>query len=246
MRTLMASILCLVVFYGVARAADDIRKEEVHFKKGGSGTTITGMVKGRQTVDYQLRAGAGQTLAVTFKPSNLSAYFNVLPPGSNDVAIFVGSTFGNLFENVLPTDGVYTLRVYLMRSAARRNESSDYKLVISIKGKPLEPLPVSMDATLPGSPYHASASVPCVPPYTYDSKGQVCEAFAIRRGFDGTATVEIRPSSGFKRSILFVGGKPVASDSQDPLTFTRKDDFTIVTFGDTERYEIPDALITGG
>ncbi|HBX42601.1 MAG TPA: hypothetical protein DEH27_01765 [Deltaproteobacteria bacterium] len=244
MRTLIASVVCMVVFCGVAGAAGDIRKEEVHFKKGESGTTITGKIKGRQTVDYPLRARAGQTMAVTFKPRSLSAYFNVLPPGSNDVASFVGSTSGNHFTNVLATDGVYTIRVYLMRSAARRNETSDYALTISIEGKALEPIPASTDATLPGTPFHASANVTCVP--IYESKVQACEAFVIRRGFDGTATVEIRPASGLKRSILFVGGKPVASDSQNPITSTRKDDLTIVTFDYEERYEIPDALITGG
>jgi hypothetical protein len=240
----MASLVWMVVFCAVAGAAGDIRKEEVHFKEGESGATITGRIKGRQTVDYRLRAGAGQTLAVTFKPRGLSACFNVLPPGSNDVAIFVGSTSGNHFENVLATDGVYAIRVYLMRSAARRNESSDYALTIRIEGKALEPIPASIDATFPGTPFHASASVTCVP--IYESRVQTCEAFVIRRGFDGTATVEIRPASGLKRSILFVGGKPVASDSQNPLTSTRKEDLTIVTFDHEERYEIPDALITGG
>jgi hypothetical protein len=244
MRVLIAIVVCLVVSLGIAGAAADIRKEEVHFRKGESGTTITGTIKGRQTTDYQLRAGAGQTLAVTFKPRSPSAYFNVLPPESNDVAIFVGSTSGDHFKNVLATDGVYTIRVYMMRSAARRNETSDYALTIRIEGKALEPIPASTDATLPGTPFHASARVTCVP--IYESRVQACEAFVIRRGFDGTATVEIQPVSGLKRSILFVGGNPVASDSQNPITFTRKDDLTIVTFDHEERYEIPDALISGG
>jgi hypothetical protein len=43
-----------------------------------------------------------------------------------------------------------------------------------------------------------------------------------------------------------VKGKPVASDTQDPMTFSRKDDVTIVTFDTDERYEIPDMLVFGG
>jgi len=246
MRALLASICCMIVFAGVVGAAGDIRQEEVRFNKGESSATITGRIKGYESVDYTLQAGAGQTLAVLFKPTNSSAHFNVLPPGSDDVAMFVGSISGDHFVRLLPADGIYTLRVYLMRSAARRNESSDYTLTLSIEGKVLEPTPSSIDASLPGKPFHASASVACIPPFVYDAKLQVCEAFLIRRGFDGTATVEIRPASGLKRSILFVAGKPVAADSPGTMMFTHKDDVTIVTFDGEEHYEIPDALIFGG
>jgi hypothetical protein len=41
-------------------------------------------------------------------------------------------------------------------------------------------------------------------------------------------------------------GKPVVPDSPYPVTFYRKDDLTIVTFDNDERYEIPDALVFGG
>jgi hypothetical protein len=41
--------------------------------------------------------------------------------------MFIGQ-FGGDFKGILPTDGDYTIRVYLMRSAARRNESSIYTL----------------------------------------------------------------------------------------------------------------------
>ena len=79
-----------------------------------------------------------------------------------------------------------------------------------------------------------------------EKKPQECEAFVIRRGFDGTATVEIPQADSLTRRILFVKGKPVASDSPSPVNFSRKDDLTIVTFDTDERYEIPDALISGG
>ena len=64
---------------------------------------------------------------------------------------------------MLPTDGDYKVRVYLMRNAARRNEVSDYTLTISVTGKPLAPIPASQDALLPGTKFHASGSVTCVP-----------------------------------------------------------------------------------
>jgi hypothetical protein len=51
-----------------------------------------------------------------------------------------------------------------------------------------------------------------------------------------------------RRSILFVKGKPVASSASriDVRSSERKGDVTAVKIGDSERYEIPDVLLTGG
>ncbi|RYU62092.1 hypothetical protein EWI61_03910 [Methylolobus aquaticus] len=110
-----------------------IRREPIHFAKGATGASVKGTLKGAQTVDYLLKAKAGQSMTVDFKPSNASAYFNVLPPGS-ETALFVGSTSGNHFVGELLAGGQYTVRVYLMRSAARRNETAKYSLDLAIAG----------------------------------------------------------------------------------------------------------------
>jgi hypothetical protein len=146
---------------------------------------------------------------------------------------------------MLPADGDYKVRVYLMRNAARRNEASDYTLTISVTGAPLAPTSKAKDAVLPGTPYHASAPVTCLPMPYGDAKPQQCEGFVIRRGFEGTATVEIR-SKGITRRILFVKGKPVASDSSEKMTVSRKGDITVVKFESGEFCEIVDAMIFGG
>jgi len=134
MKALLACALA-GLFHGaiLASAEVPIRQEQAQFEKGASGTTITGKIKSNQIVDYQWRASEGQSIVAIFKPTNLSAYFNILPPGS-DLAIFVGSTSGNRFEAELPADGVYTIRVYLMRNAARRNETANYTLEVGISG----------------------------------------------------------------------------------------------------------------
>ena len=238
-----ALILALPAFSTASAADPGIRHQQVQFAKGASSASLQGKLKGDEMVDYVVRAGAGQTLTVGLKKSNSQNYFNVLPPGSNDVAMYVGQT-GNDFKGVLPTDGDYTVRVYLMRPAARRNETSDYTLTIGVTGKALAALPASQDAVLPGTPFHASAQIACVP--FLETKPRQCEAFVIRRGNDGTATVEIaQPNSG-KRLILFVQGKPIASDSQDSLSFSRQGDVTVVKLGTDERYDVPDALVFGG
>jgi hypothetical protein len=133
-KALLAGLMCgLLLASSVAPAQPAIKQQPVQFKKGESGATIKGSLKGDQIIDYTLRASAGQVMVVHFKPTNPSAYFNVMPPGS-DEAIFIGSSSGNEFSGDLKASGVYTIRVYLMRNAARRNESVNYTLDVGVSG----------------------------------------------------------------------------------------------------------------
>ena len=65
------------------------RKERVTFAKGASSATIKGTLKGGADVDYLVRAAAGQTLEVKLQGTNAQNDFNVLPPGSANVAMYV-------------------------------------------------------------------------------------------------------------------------------------------------------------
>lgn len=113
-------------------AQDAPRTERVQFAKGTSSKTIKGSIKGYDSVNYLVGVRAGQTMTVTFKPSNASAYFNVTAPGA-EAAMFVGSSGGNSFTTQIPSTGDYAVLVYLMRNAARRNEVANYTLTISIR-----------------------------------------------------------------------------------------------------------------
>ena len=113
---------------GTAIAAAGIRQETVQFAKGASSADIEGQLKGDATVDYVVRAAAGQTLSVKLQKTNAQNYFNVMPPASQGSAMFVGDN-GENYSGVLPVDGDYVVRVYLMRPAARRGECSNYKPV---------------------------------------------------------------------------------------------------------------------
>ena len=121
--------IVLLVLNG--QAAEGIRQLPVHFKKGASQATIQGHIKGRETIDYVLRARAGQTMTVNLKTNNPSAYFNVLPPASEE-AIFTGQVAGEHFQGTLPQDGDYRVRVYLVRAAGRRHESAKYTLTVKV------------------------------------------------------------------------------------------------------------------
>jgi hypothetical protein len=133
-KALLIGVLSALLLAGATVAAQvDIREEQIQFKKGASGAMVKGSIKGSQIVDYRVRAQVGQSMVVNFKTSNSSAYFNVMAPGV-DSAMFVGSTSGSHFEGELPADGAYTIRVYLMRNAARRNETAKYTLEVGIAG----------------------------------------------------------------------------------------------------------------
>jgi hypothetical protein len=114
-------------------ADSSIQQKAVQFPKGKEGVTLKGRIKGDTTVDYQLVAREGQTMTVTLKSSNRMNYFNILPPGA-DSALFVSADSSNHYSGALPKNGSYTVRVYLMRAAARRNEVADYSLDIRITG----------------------------------------------------------------------------------------------------------------
>ena len=230
-----------------AFAADDgIVTRPVRFSKGASAATIHGALKGRQTIDYVLRAKAGQAMKVELKTPNDALYFNVLPPGSNDVAIHNGSVGGNDWSGALPQDGEYKVRVYLMRSAGRRGESAPFTLTIGLSGTPaaagLGKAPAS-DAKVKGTPFHATGNVPCV---VGDASAalQPCP-FGVIRGSAGNAEVHVTPPGGLKRVLRFASAK-VTSEGAQGVKATKTGDEWSVEVNDVERYRIPEAVITGG
>jgi hypothetical protein len=208
---------------------------------------VKGSLKGDKTIDYKLRAKAGQTMSVALKTSNGANYFNVLPPGSTGEAIFVGSTSGNEWTGALPADGEYTVRVYLMRSAARRNETADYTLSVGITGSAAAPAALGAapagDAKVKGTPYHATGQVPCSMGSAPQGSAQ-CD-FGVIRGKPGNAEVHVTPPGGFKRVLTFAGGK-VTSEADAKVKASKSGDLWSVDVNDYEHYRIPEAVVSGG
>jgi hypothetical protein len=237
----------LVAASSSAVAADGIESRPLQFAKGTSSATVKGSLKGDKTIDYKLRAKAGQTMSVTLKTSNAANYFNVLPPGSTGEAIFIGSSSGNEWTGPLPADGEYTVRVYLMRSAARRNETADYTLTVGITGSAAAPAASGPapagDAKVKGTPYHATGKVPCSMGSAPQGSAQ-CD-FGVIRGKPGNAEVHLTPPGGFKRVLTFAGGT-VTSDAGAKVKASKGGDLWSVEVNDYEHYRIPEAVISGG
>lgn len=112
-----------------------IRTERIQFARGATSATIRGAIRGYDTVDYVIGARAGQSMSVSLQTSSTSAYFNVLPPRSEE-AIFNGSIKGAKFGGRLKDSGDYRVRVYLMRSAARRGERATFSMTVGVKAMP--------------------------------------------------------------------------------------------------------------
>ena len=125
---LIGSVL-LLAFPAIAQ---DTRTVDVRFPRGSSGTTINDSVSGYQTVNYRLGVSAGQRMDVQLDTSNASAYFNITAPGASE-ALYNGSISGNGTSVVIPSSGNYVISVYLMRNAARRNETASYALTLYVE-----------------------------------------------------------------------------------------------------------------
>jgi len=108
--------------------SDEIKKVRVQFDSGASSKTVESSITGRETVDYLLNVKEGQPMNISMATQNTSAYFNIMEPGEENEAIYNGSINGNQFEGTAAKSGDYTIRVYMMRSAARRGEKADYRL----------------------------------------------------------------------------------------------------------------------
>lgn len=146
MKKLIALLSILFVLMPAGVFAQGLTQQKLGFAPGRSQATISGEISGRQTIDYVVSAKRGQTISISFAPSNRFAFFNLLAPVTGD-ALFVGQDQGNpaKFTARLGTTGNYVVRVYLIRAAARRGETSDYSLTVAISGGTPSPPPVAGD-----------------------------------------------------------------------------------------------------
>ena len=259
MRTHPAIIHLLLAAFALllvrpALADSDIRVERVQFEKGASSAVVEGTISGYDSVDYVLRAGKGQYMNVSMATDNGANYFNILAPGEDVVAMFNGSVSENQYQGTLPASGDYRIRVYQMRSAARREENANYRLEIVIAGDSDAPVETSHDAAVTTAAsragkgdFDATGMLPCA---QYVGQPMMQCKFGVARTGEGTAAVIVTRSDGSARALFFTGGKFTSADTSQAdgypeYSAKREADLNMIRVGD-ERYEIPDAVISGG
>jgi len=127
-------IVTLAVLAAVANTvfAQIIREETVDLVGVHELRIVQDSITGREIVDYLVVGERSQILSIDLLSTNSANYFNVLPSGSEE-ALFIGSTQGTVADVRLPETGTFLIRVYLMRSAARRGETANYSLGVSLR-----------------------------------------------------------------------------------------------------------------
>jgi len=238
---LFAALYAIVLLLAAPAAAQ--QQTNVVFAPGRHTVTLTGAIKGDADHGYLVAARAGQLLTVDFKPTNGSAYINVIAPDSTGEALFVGSSGGNHFAAPVPADGSYRVLVYLMRNAARRNEVARYTLRIDLRDASAAAMLAVGDALVPGTRYHATAEITCAT--SAGGSPGPCKAGVIRRA-GGTTTIELTTPDGGHRHIFFTNGQATGSDAAAGLEVQRQGDLQIIRIGAIEVYRVPDAFVGGG
>jgi hypothetical protein len=240
-KIILIALACLSLLATSARAEDKPRQENIHFQKGKSSLSLKGRIKGYEYVHYKINAHSGQKLAVHLKSSNLSNYFNILPPGEES-ALFIGSSSGNHFSRIVSKNGNYTVDVYLMRNAARRNEVANYSIEFKLTGEP-----EVIDAKLGPKHYDASANIKCstsTPKLDKECGVRVLRNLGQQSAEMWIANIAYSDSTHYR--MLKFTDQTFTSNDQASISWQRKDDNWLVAIDGKEFYFIPDALIHGG
>lgn len=123
MTILMLLVLPLSIF---AQGAP----QRVKFQSGHASATLKGRIVGFDTKDYVVGAKAGQAMALRLLSSNPGTYFVI--NSINGRAIDMNET--TEWSEKLSESGDYLIRVFMMRSAARRKgAAANFTLSVSIK-----------------------------------------------------------------------------------------------------------------
>ncbi|MEM9567046.1 MAG: hypothetical protein AAF974_01970 [Cyanobacteria bacterium P01_E01_bin.34] len=134
--SLLCALLCAPMLFHVQPSLAQLTSD-VQFQPGSDSANLNGTISGPEYFDYVLRANGGQVMSVSLTVDatngNGTAYFNILPPGSDGEAIFNGSMSADRYGEVnLPQDGDYTIRVYLMGNDRDTDKTVGYTVSVTI------------------------------------------------------------------------------------------------------------------
>src|ERR1700686_103915 len=129
-RQAIAGLLMLAFFFATqALVFAQSNPQRIRFPRGRSSTTVSGRIVGFDMKDYVVGANAGQEMTLHLKAPNPANYFviysiNGKPTDMNETTDWSVQT---------TESGDYVIRVFMMRSAARRKGAvANYTLSISI------------------------------------------------------------------------------------------------------------------
>jgi len=106
---------------------------------------IKGRISGEQTADYPLNLQQGQSLSIKLSTPHSDTHYLLMPPEGDEV-LHNSALDGNQFKGTTKQSGKYRVQVYMLQSAAKRNETAPYDLTITTgkavaKAAPVVPPP---------------------------------------------------------------------------------------------------------
>ncbi|TNF64795.1 MAG: hypothetical protein EP307_01665 [Rhodobacteraceae bacterium] len=129
--------LMLALGLGLAAPAHAQSVSDIELGSGDVGKMVSARITGAGYHDFRLAARSGQNLFVSLMAGVTdgegSVHFDILPPGSDGVAIYNSSSRGNDTQIDLPADGVYTIRVYLTGNDRDTGKTVSFNMDLSIQ-----------------------------------------------------------------------------------------------------------------
>jgi xanthosine utilization system XapX-like protein len=234
-----STLLCTMVMGAAVGFAQAPKQVPVNFRPGKSSAVLVGRLVGDQAIDYVLTVKAGQKVSVTLTKAKSSAGYLVIDAGTGN-GMADSNLAGTRANVVAVTDGKVKVRLFMVRAAARRGESSPFSLTISVTGKALAP--VKGDALVKGTNFHATAEAQMDHYLFKDMK--TCKVGVIRRGENATGTLEFS-FNGQKRRVLIVAGKAVSADSTEKVSSSKEGETFVIKIGASETYKVNELLLMG-
>ncbi|MGJ5640776.1 hypothetical protein [Formosa sp. S-31] len=231
-------LACLLLLFTLCISAQ-IKTIDLIFPEWESHTELRSTFVGDEITDYLLNANKGDKLYVTLASDITSCYFNVLPPGSDNVAIFIGQNEGNTCSLTLNENGTYKIRVYQMRSSARRGTKVNYTLSVSVMDEIPEP---HIEPSISDTPYQAKGTLRA-------ANGSVAQnvSFSVIRKPDDSIEIQTQnTNTGVKRIFKFHENSWICTNADCSLSYAKisTDEWELICNG-FEKYYIPDVVIYG-
>ena len=112
-------------------AQSALRIVEVELPRESGTRTFDDVIGGFESVDYRVSLRRGQVLEVTLDSNNLSGSFDVFEPDA-EKPFFVAEKSGLAHRFTAAQDGVHVIHVYLLRLAARDNQTAVYRFTVAL------------------------------------------------------------------------------------------------------------------
>lgn len=120
MNAVFLTLMFILLAFSINTAAQS-KKVNVSFKTGTTGANYADTVTGSRSVDYYIKAKAGQKMSAKLTSANTSLYFLVTKEGEPQ-SIADDARDRTEWSGALPDAATYVVRVYLFRNAARTNK----------------------------------------------------------------------------------------------------------------------------